>query len=410
MFSTSHKFHRDERAPISLFEAGSSPVDHSVKKVEILCQQHAFILTTVIVLSNVGIGWAQTPFPDPPERGSRLGISVIPDSIEPIPQRPNYTHSDCWSLLPSSCTEAEALEVDHELALPRGLRSGGLTRLADSLQADVFFIHPTMYLEGIPWNADVRDEKMNDEVDHWPIRHQASAFSGAGRVFAPRYRQAHIRIFDIGDSLSWAAANIAYQDVREAFLHYMENWNEGRPIILAGHSQGSFHGRTLLQEFFDQGPYQNLLVAAYLPGMDMYANEFHSIPLCEQPNQIGCLCTWMTYGDGYRPPWLVRKMDQAPDRKVMCTHPVTWHASERNSTLQAHLGVVRPSYRQSKPHVIEAHISPEGVLWIGEPKVIGGRWLQRENWHSGDINFLVQHFCKRPGEDFGLACWTFLSS
>ena len=129
-----------------------------------------------MVLSKVGIGWAQTQFPDPPERGSRLGISVIPDSIEPIPQQPNYTHSDCWSLLPSSCTEAETLEVDHELALPRGLRSGGLSRLADSLQADVFFIHPTMYLEGIPWNADVRDENMNDEVDHWPIRHQASAF------------------------------------------------------------------------------------------------------------------------------------------------------------------------------------------------------------------------------------------
>ena len=31
-FSTSHKFHRDERAPISLFEAGSSLVDHAVKK------------------------------------------------------------------------------------------------------------------------------------------------------------------------------------------------------------------------------------------------------------------------------------------------------------------------------------------------------------------------------------------
>ena len=41
------------------------------------------------------------------------------------------------------------------------------------------------------------------------------------------------------------------------------------------------------------------LVAAYLPGMDMYAHEFDSLPLCLEPTQTGCLCTWMTYGNGY---------------------------------------------------------------------------------------------------------------
>ena len=149
------------------------------------------------------------------------------------------------------------------------------------MPAEVFFIHPTMLLEGPAWNADLDDEEMNESVDVWPIRHQASAFAGAGRVFAPRYRQAHVRIFSLGDSLSWAAAEIAYQDVKAAFLKFLE-WSDGRPIVLAGHSQGSFHGRRLLQEFFDGKALSERLVAAYLPGMDMYAHEFDALPVARR--------------------------------------------------------------------------------------------------------------------------------
>ena len=226
---------------------------------------------------------------------------------------------------------------------------------------------------------------MNESVDVWPIRHQASAFSGAGRVFAPRYRQAHVRIFSLGDSLSWAAAEIAYQDVKAAFLKFLE-WSDDRPIVLAGHSQGSFHGRRLLQEFFDGTALSERLVAAYLPGMDMYAREFDSLPLCLEPTQTGCLCTWMTYGNGFLPAWLLRKMTEPEFTPVLITHPVTWNAAELSSDYADHLGVVRPSFRLSKARAMKGQITPEGVLWVDAPKVLGGKVLQRDNWHSGDIN------------------------
>jgi hypothetical protein len=241
-------------------------------------------------------------------------------------------------------------------------------------------------LEGEAWNADVQDEEMNKEVDRWPIRHQASAFAGAGRVFAPRYRQAHVRIFSLGDSLSWAAAEVAYQDVKAAFTLFLEEWNDGRPIVLAGHSQGSFHGRRLIQEFFDGKELSDRLVAAYFPGMDMYANEFNELTLCTEPTQTQCLCTWMTYGKGYLPPWLTRKSAAADFSPVLISHPVTWDAEKGASDYEAHLGVVRPSFRLSKSGAMRGEISPQGVLWVDAPKVIGGKLLQRDNWHSGDIN------------------------
>ena len=34
---------------------------------------------------------------------------------------------------------------------------------------------------------------------------------------------------------------MAYADVQDAFAYYMAHWNQGRPFVLMGHSQGSFH-------------------------------------------------------------------------------------------------------------------------------------------------------------------------
>ena len=134
-----------------------------------------------------------------------------------------------------------------------------------------------MYEEGRAWNASLDSTALNDAVDAWPIRHQASIFNGAGRVFAPRYRQAHIRVFTLADSLSEAALRLAYTDVRAAFLHYLNHWDEGRPLVIAAHSQGSWHARWLLQEFFDGKPLADRLVAAYIPGMDVYASDFQQL-------------------------------------------------------------------------------------------------------------------------------------
>lgn len=340
-----------------------------------------FFVALAIVISGVSIATAQRPFPEVPDSETSPGsMNLWRTTLEPIPKAPDYNDTKAWALNPH-------LNPSETLQEPKGLarRVQGIESDRHEMAAEVFFIHPTMLLQGPAWNADLKDEKMNESVDAWPIRHQASAFAGAGRVFAPRYRQAHVRIFSLGDSLSWAAAEIAYQDVKAAFLKFLE-WSDDRPIVLAGHSQGSFHGRRLLQEFFDGTALSERLVAAYLPGMDMYAHEFDTLPLCLEPTQTGCLCTWMTYGNGYLPPWLLRKMTEPEFTPVLVTHPVTWNSAELSSEYADHLGVVRPSFRLSKARAMRGQITPEGVLWVDAPKVLGGKVLQRDNWHSGDIN------------------------
>ena len=311
-----------------------------------------------------------------PEIPNIQWIGEFPRQIEPVPTAPCYESIEDWAAHP---LKTEPLEAPKRTWL-----SQKKTFHQEQLPADVFFIHPTMYMEGDPWNAGVHDDRMNAQVDKWPIKHQASAFAAAGRVFAPRYRQAHIRIFSLGDSLSHCAAALAYSDVKRAFQHYLEHWNHGRPIIIAGHSQGAYHGRTLLQEFFDGTALQAQLVAAYLPGMDMIASDFDHITACQQPEETRCLCTWMTYAKGYTPDWMAKYDNKV---RLLSTHPISWSTNVGESNKRRdHLGAVKSSFVKSKKGLITGELNPQGLLWIDEPHMLAGELMHRDNWHVGDIN------------------------
>ena len=70
-----------------------------------------------------------------------------------------------------------------------------LTDKNDSL-VDVFFIHPTTYTgTRQEWNADINNAYINAKTDYSSILYQASVFNQHCRIFAPRYRQAHLSAF-----------------------------------------------------------------------------------------------------------------------------------------------------------------------------------------------------------------------
>jgi len=257
--------------------------------------------------------------------------------LEPLPVPPEYGEEASWSALPWR------EDAGDEIPKGRAVSAGPGT-------ADVFYLHPTIFEEGPAWNAPLDSVALNAAVDAWPVRHQAAVFNGAGRVFAPRYRQAHIRVFSVKDSLSLAALKLAYSDIRTSFQHFLDHWDEGRPLIIAAHSQGSWHARWLLQEFFDGTPLQERLVAAYIPGMDIYPSDFNQLQPCQSAVDQQCYCTWMSYGTGYVPPWLGYKKE--PPSAI---HPVTWTTTiDETNERDDHLGAVRESFRNKNPGSITA--------------------------------------------------------
>ena len=173
---------------------------------------------------------------------------------------------------------AHPLKWDPSDSIPKPLRK----KKKDSL-VDVFFLHPTIYtiqLKDSNLNADIDDAYLNAKTDYSSILFQASVFNQHARIMTPR--EAHISAYFTKDTLgSINAFAIAYGDIKSAFEYYLKNYNKGRPIIIASHSQGTTHALRLLKDYFENKPLQKQLVAAYLVGMGIPKDFFSSLQMCE---------------------------------------------------------------------------------------------------------------------------------
>lgn len=284
---------------------------------------------------------------------------------------PDYSNLQYWAAHPNKWDPSDTV--------PLPLVSKPLEKVAD-----VFFLHPTT-LTGIRengiTNARIDDSSINYKTDFSAILYQASAFNERARIFAPRYRQAHIGMYAEPDSVSkYAAFNLAYDDVKKAFLYYLENENKGRPIIIASHSQGTTHATRLLKEFFDQKPLSKQLVCAYLVGMGVKKNEYVSIPVCRDSTSTGCFVSWRTFRYDYSDNWANRI-----DTTIAVVNPITWKTTNEVAERWMQQGAVL--YNLKKVYTQTQSAQAEGsALWVSHPRFPGSFLYRNKNFHAGDIN------------------------
>jgi len=252
-------------------------------------------------------------------------------------------------------------------------------------KVDVFFLHPTTHTKGNPngqWNGSVTDEKLREKTSDGTILHQASIFNGTGRVFAPYYRQAHLKAyFTKKKDLAKKAFDFAYEDVKAAFEYYLQNENNGRPFIIASHSQGTTHMGRLMKERIDNDPkLREQLVAAYLIGMPVPKDSFDNIPICESPEQTGCFCSWRTYKEGYLP------KKHAQGSHIAVSNPLSWTTQENKVSKDKNPGSVLAKFEKGfVANLVGAEIH-NGLLWVVKPKFPGSFLLISGNYHIADFN------------------------
>jgi len=285
--------------------------------------------------------------------------------------KPDYSDLQYWA--------AHPWKWDPSDSTPAPLRN----QKKDSL-VDVFFIHPTMYTMKIKddnLNAGINDDYLNAKTDYSTILYQASVFNQHARVFAPRFREAHISAYFIKDTLAALQAfELAYEDVKTAFIYYLEHYNNGRPIIIASHSQGTTHALRLLKEFFENTPLQKQLVAAYIAGMYLPKEYFSSLKMCEDSVQTGCLCGWRTFRKGYLPSFVKKENGNSN-----ITNPLTWKTDEQYATRKQNKGSVLYQFNKIYPSTTDARIE-NGVLWVKKPKFPWSFLYFTRNYHAGDFN------------------------
>ncbi|MCF8246444.1 MAG: DUF3089 domain-containing protein [Saprospiraceae bacterium] len=295
---------------------------------------------------------------------------VQPFLTKSVPAAPDYSKNPSWAALPDLSDPADRTP------------NPDFPNLQATSQVDIFFLHPTILLnfKVKDWNGDLDDNKLNNEVDESTILYQASAFNGSGKVYAPRYRQAHYRSFFTEDKASAKQAlDIAYKDVKAAFEFYLKNYNQGRPIIIAAHSQGTLHAMRLMKEFFDRKPLGNKLVVAYLVGWPILKNEFASIPPCENPEQTGCFCAWRSFKYGYMPE------DALIGDSIAVTNPLSWRMDGLPAPKSLNEGMIARNFEKILPQRADAQ-EQNGVLWVHKPKFPGSFFFRRKNYHIADYN------------------------
>ncbi len=288
---------------------------------------------------------------------------------------PDYSRLDHWA--------AHPVKWDPSDSIPLPLREG----FRPDTSVDIFFIHPTTYTDKkslLGLNAPVDNAELNAKTDYSTILFQASIFNEAGRVYSPRYRQANLSCYfpvTAEDTLqALAAFELAYQDVKAAFLYYLQHNNNGRPIVIAAHSQGTTHAKRLLKELFDGTELQKKLVVAYLVGMPLEPDYFSSIKPCNTPGQTGCACSWRTFKEGYEPDYVMNEKFVS-----IVTNPITWDAQIPNANRLLNKGGLLLNFNKLVKNVSNAKISG-GVLWTDKPHFLGNVFLTTKNYHIADMN------------------------
>ena len=111
----------------------------------------------------------------------------------------------------------------------------------------------------------------------------ATVFEESCNVFVPWYRQAGMRyageVSKKTGSIDAALAGLSYTDIKAALDYYFENCNNGRPFIIAGHSQGSAMVRYVLKNYFkEHQDYYQRMVAAYPIGYSITKDDLEAYP------------------------------------------------------------------------------------------------------------------------------------
>ncbi|NDV28203.1 DUF3089 domain-containing protein [Desulfovibrio sp. JC010] len=230
---------------------------------------------------------------------------------------------------------------------------------------DVFFVHPTTY--GPPANghfiADLDDQELNHVTDRDTIQWITAAFADSCNVFAPRYRQMNIEVLKGEDLKVEEYLKIPVSDIEAAFKYYLNNLNNGRPFILAAHSQGSYVMQTLLRKnpgLLDK----NKLVAAYLPGWTFTDKDISDLglKLSEKADQTGCIITWNTIGPGGVSPTV--------KEGARCVNPLSWNTetSEFPASMNIKAKIfLSPGKKLLIKNFTAARINGDGALEIPTP-------------------------------------------
>lgn len=247
-------------------------------------------------------------------------VNSFENTNHPLP--PDYSNLENWAAYPG--------KEGQQFYLP----DSSLNLNKNDNDVDVFYIHPTGFFEKT-WNSFMEKDRASYERTEMMLGNQVSAFNDSCNIYAPEYRQATYYSYFAKNSDGISAHDLAFEDVLNSFNYFIENFNNNKPFIILGHSQGALHAQRLISKFVQGTQLQDRMICAYVIGYIipeiLYDELFPSIPMSSSALDTNCIISWSTVVKGYKRQrvrtifwtpsgWTMQKMDQ----KIYSTNPFSW--------------------------------------------------------------------------------------
>ena len=206
--------------------------------------------------------------------------------------------------------------------------------VGDDKDVDLFLVCPTV---------DTLDEEFmsleNDVMKGYfagALEMERGIYEESTRMYAPYYRQIAMNGYEQDLTERERRLAVAYKDVSDAFAYYLENENNGRPIILAGFSQGSDMVYRLMEEYFGSEEMQQKLVAAYAIGWacteDM-VKEYPQIRPAQSADDLGVVISF-----DCEAPEVTETIVNPAGRKAYSINPLNWKTDSTPADKSLNIG------------------------------------------------------------------------
>ncbi len=280
----------------------------------------------------------------------------------------DYSEGDNWLCRPGRQDACAADQTTTVVA-----KDGKLTRepwkANPNAAIDCFYVYPTVS----------RDPGGNSDMVAGPeetgvVATQLARFGSQCRIYAPLYRQATLtalRGATAGTPIQVDRA-LAYNDVLDAWNHYLQHDKNGRGVVLIGHSQGAGVLTQLIRNEIDGKPAQSTIVSALLLGTSLsvprgkdVGGAFKQMPLCRSTTQTGCVIAYASFRSTIAPPANSRfGRVQGEGMEAACVNPAALGGSK--GELHAYLSSGGRSITGS---------AAEPRPWVNPPKPIDTPWV-----------------------------------
>ncbi len=261
----------------------------------------------------------------------------------------------------------------------------------DNKPCDVFYVHPTTYLnKKYGMHAPLDDKEIND-ITSYVVAKDAGAFAESCNVYAPKYRQSSLAVLALPSEKRKPFLNFGRRDVENAWQYYLKNANKGKPYFIAGHSQGSNVIKDMLVENPNIIPKENL-VGAYIIGFSVTQQDIDKmgVPLGVTPTQTPAIITWNIIGKGGKSPTI--------EKGALVVNPLDWTDSKENQPSSKNVYAMLNGTKI--PHFTSAQIDDNGGLVIPTPKIIDKlpMLMGKEVYHQYDYDFFYGNIIQNVDE------------